>query len=101
MIKKEDIIGVVELCKKYAEVDPHRLLLSKNDIPNHLAKEVALQIELQKRFREKPPLWAEKGEIFIPSRLALEQASSSHTAAYKGRWSKGIKSVADLTGGWE
>lgn len=99
MIRKEDITELLSFAKKYAEVDPHRLLLSKNDIPNHLVKEVALQIELQKRFREKLPLWAEKGEIFIPSRLALEQASSLHTAAYKSRWSKGIKSVVDLTGG--
>ena len=67
------------------------------DILNNLATEDAVRME------GKVPQWAYVPGIVWPSRLSLEQCSSSGTALHKARIAAGITGtqgrVADLTGG--
>jgi hypothetical protein len=44
---------------------------------------VAAQVEARRRLRRKLPGWVAEDAVLYPSRLATEQASSSHTAAWK------------------
>ena len=53
---------------------------------------------LDRKLRDKLPAWADAG-CRIPSKLALEQCSSSLTASYKAELASGATTIADLTGG--
>lgn len=55
----------------------------------------------EKKLRAKLPEWADVPGITVPSRLSLEQCSSSSAAFYKSEILKdlGVKSVVDITGG--
>lgn len=55
----------------------------------------------EKKLKAKLPEWADVPRIVIPSRLALEQSSSTAAAIYKSGIleSLGVKSVVDITGG--
>lgn len=57
-----------------------------------------LDSDLDRKLRDKLPVWADAG-CLIPSKLALEQCSSSLTAAYKAELAAGAATIADLTGG--
>lgn len=55
----------------------------------------------EKKLKAKLPEWADVPGIVVPSRLSLEQCSSSSAAIYKSEilQSLGVKSVVDITGG--
>ena len=59
-------------------------LLLRTAVPPGIPRAfVAAQVEARRRLRRKLPGWVAEGDVLYPSRLAQEQASSSHTAAYK------------------
>lgn len=54
--------------------------------------------DISSKVAAKLPLWADAG-LEYPSRLNLEQCSSSEAAAFKAKLSAGFGRIADLTGG--
>lgn len=95
---KEYYDNVLFFTKKYADLNPDRILLGKNDIPKDLKKEVATQISLQSKLKNKIPSWFEKG-IYLANQINLEQSSSEETAKYKSKFIKSDDIIADLCSG--
>lgn len=93
-----DIKEILRYAEKYRDVDPDRILLGKNDVPSELKKAVALQLELKEKVRQKLPEWADC-KAYIPTKLSLEQSSSSVVARYKQRFVRPGDIIMDLTGG--
>jgi len=63
------------------------------------SKELAKQIEAQKRAKHKLPSWFKSNQILYPNKLNIEQCSSEVTAAYKASLVSGT-SLLDATGGF-
>ena len=78
--------------------DPVELLLKPSPFPAVSMQEIAGQIQSKRKCRQKLPLWYQTRGIYYPPPLALEQCSSSGTAAYKASLCAG-NILADLTGG--
>lgn len=91
--------GEIQFVREHLEDDVHRMLLGKHKYPGLDVPKCILQIEGLRKMRDKIPEWYACKQIFIPSLLALEQASSQATARYKQRFCEGREQVVDLTGG--
>ncbi len=89
---------VQEFISSNAEADLSKLALSAKVGPDFPLKEALLQIELNKKARNKLPEWSDYKTIVYPSRLSLEQCSSELAAKYKKNLISG-ESLVDLTGG--
>ncbi|HHV04731.1 MAG: SAM-dependent methyltransferase [Bacteroidales bacterium] len=89
----------ITFIREHLDDDMHRLLLSKHHFPGIDVPRCARQIEGLRRIREKVPEWFACRQIYIPSVLAVEQASSAQTAGYKTRFTDGDGPVVDMTGG--
>src|SRR5690606_15508797 len=85
-----------------AQADMHAagLAFKKSPFAGISAGELAQQVDSRQRCRKKLPLWYKSPGIFYPPRIAIEQASSEITAAYKGRLIDSGSRVIDLTGGF-
>lgn len=85
--------------------DVSALALTLHAHPEIDAPYVLRQVEGWQRLRHKVPAWTAVEGIQYPPRLALEQCSSEHTAAYKLCLARRLTSdtphatMADLTGG--
>ncbi len=92
----------IELILQQAEasrgITPERLLLGSNNVPPANRADVALQLSLRSKLKQKLPDWAAL-PCYIPSKLALEQCSSQDIARYKQRFVRPQDIVADLTAG--
>jgi hypothetical protein len=60
---------------------------------------VVEQIAARRHIREKLPSWYADPRFIFPSKIAAEQCSSEHTAAYKQQLVEATEHVCDLTGG--
>ena len=94
-----------EFILAHAEADPKDLLLHAHRYPGVNLTFCAAQIEARKKIRSKLPEWYANPDLYYPSGLSLEQASSQTTALYKarliqaGRREQPEYCSADLTGG--
>lgn len=95
---KQTIKYILELAKKYNCLTSDRILLGSNGIPTELKSIVALQVEINKKIKNKLPSWADY-KTFIPSRINLEQSSSEVVAKYKQHYIKDTDILLDLTSG--
>ncbi len=75
------------------------VLLKKPLFEGVSQKELAEQLEGQKKSREKLPTWFNTARIYYPNKLNIEQTSSEPTAQYKANLVDG-KTLLDLTGGF-
>ena len=90
---------VQEWLREHQHDDPVKVSLGKSPFAGITAAELATQLDSRKRAEKKLPEWFSTKDIYYPPKLALEQCSSSLTAAYKQDLILG-NSVADLTGGF-
>lgn len=96
---KTDVISeILNFAKEYSTVNPDRILLGSNSIPKELKKDVALQVEVNKKLSYKIPSWSDFC-VYIPEKINLEQASSELTAKYKTKYIKENDVIVDLTSG--
>ncbi|MEM8895163.1 MAG: SAM-dependent methyltransferase [Bacteroidota bacterium] len=89
---------VQEFIRHNAEADLSKLALTAKAGPDFPLKEALLQIDLNKKARNKLPEWSKHKAIIYPSKLSLEQCSSELAAKYKQNLISGV-SLVDLTGG--
>lgn len=78
--------------------DISQLALRPNPFPALDYRLVLNQIESRQKCRRKLPDWYQTPGIYYPLKIAVEQASSQRTAAYKSRWVSGAM-LCDITGG--
>lgn len=79
--------------------DTVSLSLKKSPFEYLSSKEISEQIDSKKRCENKLPTWFKTQNIYYPSKLAIEQASSEIAAEYKSNLIKG-ENLIDLTGGF-
>jgi SAM-dependent methyltransferases related to tRNA (uracil-5-)-methyltransferase len=79
--------------------EPERLLLSAGRYPGVDVRMAAQQIAARQHIREKLPEWYAQPELFYPSALSCQQASSELTARYKQHFVPPGTLLYDLTGG--
>ncbi len=89
----------IQFVREHIDDDIHSLLLGKHKYPGLNVPKCVLQIEGLRKMRDKIPGWYACKQIFIPSLLAVEQASSQATALYKQLFCANPGPVVDLTGG--
>ncbi|HPJ82879.1 MAG: SAM-dependent methyltransferase [Bacteroidales bacterium] len=89
----------IQFAREHLDDDIHSILLGKHKYPGLDVSKCVLQIEGLRKMRDKIPEWYACKQVFIPSLLALEQASSQATALYKQRFCSNPGPVIDLTGG--
>ena len=99
-----------------AQADISKLILSTKEWPEHEdpalrcidAKDLAVNtIYARNRLTRKAPVWASTPGLVFPTRLSVEQCSSTMAANYKARLAERIledkkpsqRRIADLTGG--
>jgi len=75
------------------------LSLKKSPFPFISSGELAEQIDSKKRSEHKLPLWFNTPDIYYPTKLSIEQASSEIAARYKANLILG-GDIIDLTGGF-
>jgi 16S rRNA G966 N2-methylase RsmD len=89
---------VQEFIQGHQHLDPAEIAIKKSPFTEVSSRELAEQISGKKTAEKKLPLWYQTPGIYYPPKLALEQSSSSETAAFKSTLIHG-ESVLDLTGG--
>ncbi|HYH56125.1 MAG TPA: hypothetical protein VD772_05900, partial [Anseongella sp.] len=89
---------IQDFINAHLDTDPVKLLLRPSPFPGVSMQEIAAQVQGKRKCRQKLPEWYRTPGICYPPLLALEQCSSSRTAAYKASLCGG-HSLADLTGG--
>ncbi len=82
----------------HLSVDAVQLMFQPSPFPGIEMSELAEQIQGKQKCRQKLPEWYSTPGIYYPPSRALEQCSSSGTAAYK-TWLAEGDTLADLTGG--
>ena len=94
-----DIQKIINLTEKYKDLSADRIALSQHigDTSDE-RRAVAIQASLRSKLKRKLPSWFE-AQVYIPSQLNLEQASSEPTALYKRRFVQKEDILLDLTGG--
>jgi hypothetical protein len=89
----------IKFIKDNIKGDVTKLLLSASKYPDLDIPFLVEQIQSRKQIKEKLPSWYDNDAVVFPAKIAAEQCSSEHTAAYKQRFvSKGYV-TCDLTGG--
>jgi hypothetical protein len=81
----------------HADQDPHQIALSGKKYPNFDLGKLASQIQARQKLALKLPFWVSHTNLFFPSSISLEQASSEATANYKANLVHG--NVLDASGG--
>ena len=66
----------IQFAREHLDDDIHSILLGKHKYPGLDVSKCVLQIEGLRKMRDKIPEWYACKQVFIPSLLALEQASS-------------------------
>ena len=94
-----DIQKIINLTEKYKDLSADRIALSQHigDTSDE-RRAVAIQASLRSKLKRKLPSWFE-AQVYIPSQLNLEQASSEPTALHKRRFVQKEDILLDLTGG--
>ena len=94
-----DIQKIINLTEKYKDLSADRIALSQHigDTSDE-RRAVAIQASLKNKLKRKLPSWFE-AQVYIPSQLNLEQASSESTALHKRRFVQKEDILLDLTGG--
>ncbi len=94
-----DIQKIINLTEKYKDLSADRIALSQHigDTSDE-RRAVAIQASLRGKLKRKLPSWFE-AQVYIPSQLNLEQASSESTALHKRRFVQKEDILLDLTGG--
>ena len=94
-----DIQKIINLTEKYKDLSADRIALSQHigDTSDE-RRAVAIQASLRSKLKRKLPSWFE-AQVYIPSQLNLEQASSESTALHKRRFVQKEDILLDLTGG--
>ena len=94
-----DIQKIINLTEKYKDLSADRIALSQHigDTSDE-RRAVAIQASLRSKLKRKLPSWFE-AQVYIPSQLNLEQASSESTALHKRRFVQKEDTLLDLTGG--
>ena len=94
-----DIQKIINLTKKYKDLSADKIALSQHigDTSDE-RRAVAIQASLRSKLKRKLPSWFE-AQVYIPSQLNLEQASSEPTALHKRRFVQKEDILLDLTGG--
>lgn len=97
--KNSELIDkILHFAKEYSHISADRILLGCNSIPNELKKDIAIQIEANKKIENKIPSWS-GFRVYIPEKINLEQASSELTAKYKIKYIQDNDVIVDLTSG--
>ncbi len=94
-----DIQKIINLTEQYKKLSADRIALSQHigDTSDE-RRAVAIQASLRSKLKRKLPSWFE-AQVYIPSQLNLEQASSEPTALHKRRFVQKEDILLDLTGG--
>ena len=94
-----DIQKIINLTEQYKNLFADRIALSQHigDTSDE-RRAVAIQASLRSKLKRKLPSWFE-AQVYIPSQLNLEQASSEPTALHKRRFVQNEDILLDLTGG--
>lgn len=94
-----DIQKIINLTEKYKDLSADRIALSQHigDTSDE-RRAVAIQASLRSKLKRKLPSWFE-AQVYIPSQLNIEQASSEPTALHKRRFVQKEDILLDLTGG--
>lgn len=94
-----DIQKIINLTEKYKDLSAEKIALSQHigDTSDE-RRAVAIQASLRSKLKRKLPSWFE-AQVYIPSQLNLEQASSEPTALHKRRFVQKEDILLDLTGG--
>ena len=94
-----DIQKIINLTEQYKNLSADRIALSQHigDTSDE-RRAVAIQASLKNKLKRKLPSWFE-AQVYIPSQLNLEQASSESTALHKRRFVQKEDILLDLTGG--
>jgi len=94
-----DIQKIINLTEKYKDLSADRIALSQHigDTSDE-RRAVAIQASLRSKLKRKLPSWFE-AQVYTPSQLNLEQASSESTALHKRRFVQKEDILLDLTGG--
>ena len=94
-----DIQKIINLTEKYKDLSADKIALSQHigDTSDE-RRAVAIQASLRSKLKRKLPSWFE-AQVYIPSQLNLEQASSEFTALHKKRFIQKEDILLDLTGG--
>ena len=94
-----DIQKIINLTEKYKDLSADKIALSQHigDTSDE-RRAVAIQASLRSKLKRKLPSWFE-AQVYIPSQLNLEQASSEPTALHKRRFVQKEDTLLDLTGG--
>ena len=94
-----DIQKIINLTEQYKNLSADRIALSQHigDTSDE-RRAVAIQASLKNKLKRKLPSWFE-AQVYIPSQLNLEQASSEPTALHKRRFVQNEDILLDLTGG--
>lgn len=88
-----------DFIKKHRNDDVRKLALQAKRYPDVNVCFAITQIEGWQHAVKKLPEWAMTDGLFYPSRISMEQCSSSITAKYKASLMSGV-AFADLTGGF-
>lgn len=94
-----DLERIMALSREYAHLGSDRIALSRHigsSVDERRA--VAAQVAMQATLGRKLPAWA-VAQVYIPSSLNLEQASSEETALHKASLLRPEDRLIDLTGG--
>ena len=83
----------------HADDDLAQLLLAANRYPEIDVPFAVEQIRARRYICEKIPTWYANPALLFPSKTAVEQCSSEHTARYKQRLIQYEHYLCDLTGG--
>lgn len=81
----------------HADQNPHQIALSGKKYPSFDLSKLASQIQARQKLALKLPFWVSHTNLFFPSSISLEQASSEATANYKANLVHG--NVLDASGG--
>ena len=94
-----DIQKIINLTEQYKNLSADRIALSQHigDTSDE-RRAVAIQASLKNKLKRKLPSWFD-AQVYIPSQLNLEQASSEPTALHKRRFVQNEDILLDLTGG--
>ena len=81
----------------HAGQDPHQIALSGKKYPGLDLRKLASQIQARQKLALKLPHWVSHTNLYFPSSISLEQASSEVTANFKANIVHG--NVLDASGG--
>lgn len=98
-IHSSDFSEIVQLSRAWADRRPDRILLDNSDIPPEIRRQIALQVDLLPKMKQKLPRFALRGG-YIPARVNFEQCSGEEAADYKRQFiAPHGETLCDLTGG--